>query len=504
MLGPIRFAATLQALYPFWWNEAKIKAKQEERLRALLAHAVQRSSYYRRRFAGIDIARCALEELPTLSKADMMENYDELVTDPRLKKADLSAFVDDPRNLGSLYLGEYGVSHTSGSQGQPALIVQDQHALSLIFAVQFARATRLKRRFLPHLGRFLNPARMAVMTVKPGFYPSAAAFAYIPRYLSPMFKVLRLSYSDPMADNIRRLERFRPEYITGYASALEALGREEAEGRMNLRRTGSLKQITNVAEPLTDEAGAWLETVFGVHVADEYAMGECMVLSSGCIAGRGAHVNADLAILEVVDEHNRPVPPGVEGSKVLVTNLYNHVQPIIRYEVDDRITMSATPCACGSPMPRIARISGRTKDRLWIDDGTGQREVPYYVFLVPLHHVLDLAEHQIVQTGARRFVVRLVPLRGKRLDGERIRDLIMEHVRAEGLESEIEIEIEVVPEIPRGPSGKIARVKNEYALSQSAHRATRESASPRATGADRLHADCVIVTPGRRARPDGF
>lgn len=467
MLGPIRFAATLQSLYPFWWNEAKIKATQEERLRTLLAHAVEHSPYYKRRFSGIDVTTCALTDLPILTKAEMMENYDDLVTDPRLKKADLGAFVDDIRNLGKLYLGRYGVSHTSGSQGQPALIVQDEHALSLIFAVQFARATKLKRRFLPHLGRFLNPARMAVMTVKPGFYPSAAAFAYIPRYLSPLFKVLRLSYSDPMADNVRQLERFRPEYITGYASALESLGREEAEGRMNLRAEAALKQITNVAEPLSDEAGVWLEQVFDTHVADEYAMGECMVLSSGCIAGRGAHVNADLAILEVVDEHNRPVPPGVEGSKVLVTNLYNHVQPIIRYEVDDRVTMSAEPCPCGSPMPRIARISGRTKDQLWIDDGGRMREIPYYVFLVPLHHVLDLAEHQILQTGPRQFVVRLVPLRGKQLAVDGIRERIMENVRAEGLESTIEVAIEVVSEIPRGPSGKISRVRNEYALTKS-------------------------------------
>lgn len=471
MLGAIRFISTLQSLYPFWWTEPKIKAKQEERLRALLAHAVEHSPYYRRRFAGIDIATCALADLPTLTKADMMENYDELVTDPRLKKADLGTFVDDIGNLGKLYLGRYGVSHTSGSQGQPALIVQDQYALSLIFAVQFARATKLTRRFLPHLGRFLNPARMAVMTVKPGFYPSSAAFAYIPKYLSPMFKVLRLSYSDPMADNIRRLERFRPDYITGYASALEALGREEAEGRMNLRETGALKQITNVAEPLSDESGSWLEKVFGAHVADEYAMGECMVLSSGCIAGRGAHVNADLAILEVVDENNRPVPPGVEGSKVLVTNLYNHVQPIIRYEIDDRVTMSAGPCSCGSPMPHIARITGRTKDQLWIDDGEQRREVPYYIFLVPLHHVLDLAEHQVVQTGPRSFVVRLVPLRGKRLSAEHIESMILEHVRAEGLASEIEVQVEVVSEIPRGPSGKVSRVKNEYALTQGKVRA---------------------------------
>jgi phenylacetate-coenzyme A ligase PaaK-like adenylate-forming protein len=306
---------------------------------------------------------------------------------------------------------------------------------------------------------------MAVMTVKPGFYPSAAAFAYQPRYLAPMFKVLRLSYSDTMESNIRRLEQFRPDYITGYASALEALAREEAEGRMNLRRLGCLKQITNVAEPLSDASADFIERTFDAHVTDEYAMGECMVLTSGCIAGRGCHVNADLAILEVVDENNRPVPPGTEGSKVLITNLYNHIQPIIRYEVDDRVTMSAAPCPCGSPMPHVEKITGRSKDKLWIEDGGNRREMPYYVFLVPLHHVLDLAEHQIVQTGPKHFVIRVVPLSGKTLSAKRIHELVMKHVREEGLDTVIDVEIEVVPDIPRGPSGKIARIKNEYALS---------------------------------------
>lgn len=471
MLGVLRFAATLQRLYPFWLSEEKIKAKQERRFRTLLAHAVAYSPFYRRRFAGIDITRCALEDLPILTKAEMMENFDDLVTDRKLKKAELSAFTDDLNNLGKLYLGRYGVSHTSGSQGQPALIVQDQYALALIFAVQFARSTKLKRRFLPHLGRLLDPARMAVFTIKPGFYPSAAAFAYIPRYLAPVFKVLRLSHSDPMSENARKLESFRPHYITGYASALEALGREEAAGRTNLRNLGSLEQITNVAEPITAEDAVELERIFGVHVSDEYAMGECMVLTSGCISGRGAHVNADLAILEVVDANNRPVPPGVEGSKVLVTNLYNHVQPIIRYEVDDRVTLSAEPCPCGSPLPHVASITGRTKDKLWIEENGERREVPYYVFLTPLHHVLDLAEHQIVQTGPRQFVIRLLPLPGRTLSTDRIRSMVHEHVRTEGLDSAIDIEIEIVPELPRGPSGKFSRVRNEYALQRDAEAA---------------------------------
>lgn len=463
MSGPISFVINLQKLYPFWHTAEQIQETQQQRLRALLIHAVEHSPFYRRKFAGLDIETCALSDLPTLTKAEMMENFDDLVTDRRLRKADLGAFVDDRGNLGRYYFGRYGVSHTSGSQGQPAMIVQDRDALALNFAIQFARGTKLKRRFLPHLGRILNPARMAVLTIKPGFYPSAAAFAYLPGFLRPVFKILPISISDPISENNRKLEAFRPHYLTGYASALEAFGREEEKGRLNLRGQGCLSQITNVAEPISNDKAAWLEDVFGVHVSDEYAMGECLVLSSGCQAGRGSHLNADLAILEVVDSENRPVPAGTEGSKVLMTNLYNHVQPFIRYEVDDRVTMGTAPCGCGSVLPHIASISGRSKDLLWIETGGEKREMPYYVFLVGLHHMREMAEHQIVQTGPRDFLIRTVPQKGLTIDPKAVRQRVQDALNDEGLGDVVNFDVEVLTELPRGPSGKIMRVKNEYA-----------------------------------------
>ncbi len=183
--------------------------------------------------------------------------------------------------------------------------------------------------------------------------------------------------------------------------------------------------------------------------------------------GRGAHVNADLAILEVVDDNNQPVPPGTEGSKVLLTNLYNRVQPIIRYEIDDRITMSAKPCGCGNLLPRIEKISGRSKDLLFIETDDGKRrELPYFVIVAGLHHVLEMAEHQIVQTGPRNFLIRAVPLAGQILDAERVRSVVMEQVILEGLDSEIDVDIAIVPELPRGPSGKVSRALNEYSKTE--------------------------------------
>jgi len=45
----------------------------------------------------------------------------------------------------------------------------------------------------------------------------------------------------------------------------------------------------------------------------------------------------DMCIVELVDEDNRPVADGTPSAKVLLTNLHNHTQPLIRYELTDRL-----------------------------------------------------------------------------------------------------------------------------------------------------------------------
>lgn len=462
MIDIIRLVVMLQRLYPFRWSAEDLRRIQEERFRAMLRHAVKHSPYYRRRLAGLDLDHCDPSQIPILTKPEMMENFDELVTDQRIKKADLQKFVSDPSNLGKLYLGRYGVSHTSGSQGQPALIVQDYKARLLPFAARITRGTKTKRGRFSQVHRIFNPARMAVLTQKPGFYPSSSAFAYLPAGLSPVMKILKLSIFDPMPELIAKLEAFRPNFITGYASALEALGREEASGRMNLKKLGSLEQLTNVAEPLPKDHAQRLKDIFGVHVFDEYAMGECLAFSSGCQTEFASHINIDLAKLEVIDAAGAPVPDGQEGAKILVTNLYNFIQPIIRYEIDDRIVLSDKPCSCGSRFPKVKSIIGRSKDMLWIKTNGAVREMPYFLFINTMHHHLDAAEHQVVQTGLNQFVVRVAPIEGKTLARDRILELVRQGLVAEGISTDVNVDVEIVDAIPRSPHGKVARAQNLY------------------------------------------
>src|SRR6185312_8282839 len=108
-------------------------------------------------------------------------------------------------NVGVLYNEKYAVCHTSGSQGQPALIVQDADAILTTFATQFARGVKIERRFLPHLQKLIKPARMAIITQKPGFYASSIFFSFLPVAAKRFLKLERLSVFDAPEHLVVRL-----------------------------------------------------------------------------------------------------------------------------------------------------------------------------------------------------------------------------------------------------------------------------------------------------------
>ena len=148
----------------------------------------------------------------------MMARYDEVVTDRRISRQGVEDFIAEPAHLGQFYLGHYAVCHTSGSQGQPALVVQTWRDLMRGFAVQFARGNPLPKRITQLLQRFWKPVRVAVVTQQPGFYPSGAAFTYLQNAHLPFLRLLRLSVFDPVEQTVARLNAFRPQYLSGYTS----------------------------------------------------------------------------------------------------------------------------------------------------------------------------------------------------------------------------------------------------------------------------------------------
>ena len=155
---------------------------------------------------------------------------------------------------------------------------------------------------------------------------------------------------------VEQLAEYRPTHLTAYASILHEIARQIESGRMSAQAgAGRSRQHQRATHAQAREHYA---EIFGGTGARQLQHGRVPVSHERLPDRGGMHVNADWAILEVVDENNRPVPDGEKGAKVLVTNLANYVQPIIRYEIGDIITMATEPCDCGSNLPFI-------KSRRW-------------------------------------------------------------------------------------------------------------------------------------------
>jgi phenylacetate-coenzyme A ligase PaaK-like adenylate-forming protein len=161
----VRFSVRTRHLYwPKRWSPERVAQVQQRRLSQLVRYAARRSPFYRWKYRGIDLNSPRLEQLPTTYKDEIRQNFEHVVTDPAIRREDVERFIADRANLGQWYLGKYAVSHTSGSQGSPLLILQDRSALEKYFSIL---SSRVHAHGTPGLGeairRLRQPVRVAVV-----------------------------------------------------------------------------------------------------------------------------------------------------------------------------------------------------------------------------------------------------------------------------------------------------------------------------------------------------
>jgi phenylacetate-CoA ligase len=435
---------------------------QRQKLERLVAHARRHSPFFARRYAHLPERGFAIEDLPPVGKAEMMANFDDYCTDRRLRAESLRAFVLDPANIGKKYLGHVAL-HTSGTGGEPALIVHDAHAFAHVKAVGLTRTPgpEMTARQILRIAAG-RPGRLAVLVMDGGLFPSYSNFVHLPR-LHGLFVDLRvLSVRKPLAELVAELEEFQPEGVIGYPSVVEALAREQLAGRLSILRNRPVGAVVTLSEPLLPSARRSIAEAFDVPVDDFYATGECMYIARSCPHGTALHVASDMALLEVVDQGGRPVPPGTFGHKVLLTNLENFVQPFIRYEVSDVVAWEEAACACGSPFPRLKSVSGRTDDILHVAGEQGRSETihPYWL-MVPLLERHDIRDYQIRQLASDALEVSVVPSDarpGPGLLGE-VEAALRASLLSARVDANLRIQVDVVDRILPDPvTGKTRRI----------------------------------------------
>src|SRR6185312_1419874 len=171
--------------------------------------------------------------------------------------------------------------------------------------------------------------------------------------------------------------------------------------------------------------------------------------------------NADLAIVEVVDRAGRPVPAGQFGAKVYLTSLENRVQPFIRYEIPDVVAYDESPCPCGSPLPLLKEVRGRTDDVLYVGGprGGAYEVVHPYTLMVPLLHRDDVREYQVTQVERNAFEVAIVAAAGAAPPADEIEGALRASLRASNVVAEVRLSVRRVERVEPDPrSGKTRRI----------------------------------------------
>jgi phenylacetate-CoA ligase len=428
------------------WPREQLARFRQERLEALVAHARAHSPYYRERIGDGPVELAAL---PVLDKATLMEHFDDIVTDARLRRDELLAHLE--RIDGDeLLLGRYRAMATSGSSGRKGLYVYDRPGWVAIgasimrFSAWAGTRPKLPRR------------RMAMVAGGSPTHMSRRGSAMLSIGLHRM---LALPVTTPVPTMIEALNAFEPECLHVYPSMAVLLADEKRAGR--LRAAPAI--ITTSSELCTREMAAAIEDAFGVRPRDLYASTEGL-WGAECGEGEGHHVFEDLAIVENVDEDGRPVPDGERGARVLVTNLCNLVQPLIRFEISDLVTIDAEPCACGRTLRRMRAIDGRADAVLRLPAAGGAR--------IPVHPLQfgvitadrGVREFQVLQRGDG-VQVRVVVREGQPPAdvAERLRERVGERLAELGV-SDPHVEVEPCAALERPPAGKLQLVVPDEAV----------------------------------------
>lgn len=400
-----------------------VEAFQRERLDALVAHARARSAFYRDWDGG------------TLDKATMMERFDEIVTDPRLRRDALLAHVEGLRGE-ELYLGRYRAMTTSGSSGRKGLFVYDRPEWIALMA-QFLRYTATAG-VRP---RFPRRLRIAVVLSPNGRHMSRRCARSVD---VGVHRVLALSVTQPMSELVARLNAYRPQSLSSFPTIAVQLAEEQRAGRLRI----APELISLSSELLTDEMADRVEETWGVRPHNLYASTEGL-WGVDCAEHAGIHLFEDMVRVENVDERGAPVPDGEPGAKLLITNLFNYTQPLLRLELPDAVTIAADPCACGRTLRRMQSIAGRSDDVLTL---SGVRVHPLQFAVISRDR--DVVEFQVVQTGAASVRVLVVAHDDV---CARLRDAVTERLRALGVPDPV-VEVERRPLLERPASGKLQLV----------------------------------------------
>ncbi len=423
--GPRLERLVEEALERDHWTPQHWEAWRQERLAYLLERAAKTVPYYReiwskRRSRG------------DRASWQYLENWDLLEKEP-LRQHPERFLVDGSRSARMF------VERTSGTTGTPLTMWRGRDAQQAWYALVEARMRRWhgvsgRDRWAIFGGQLVVPVRSR----KPPFWVWNAGMnqLYMSSYhLSP----------DHAAAYLDGLKKFKVVYLLGYTSALYFLAQQALRlGRRDLKMAVAL---TN-AEPLADFQRQVISEAFQCPVRETYGSSEIVGAASECAHGT-MHLWPEAGHLEIWSGTTM-VQPGAPG-ELIWTGLLNADMPLIRYRIGDLAgprTQNTASCSCGASLPVMPRIEGRADDvLLTMDHRRVGRLDPIFKADMPIQ------EAQIIQERLDHIRLRYVPGAGfTARSGDELVRAIRDYLGS------VEVTLEPVDHISRGPNGKFRAV----------------------------------------------
>ncbi|MEP6611212.1 MAG: AMP-binding protein [Mucilaginibacter sp.] len=323
-------------------HSQEITHLQQEKLQELLAYVSQNSPFYKEMFAKHDIDIKSIKTLaditaiPTTAKDDLQQRNDDFLCVPRSK------------------IIEY--TSTSGTLGRPVTIALTEHDLNRLAYNEY-------NSFLCADGS-ADDTYQLMLTLDRQFMAGIAYYLGIRKIGAG---IIRLGPGVP-ALQWETIQRLKPTAIVAVPSFILKLIQFAKDSGIDINST-SVKKAVCIGENIRNNdftlniLGRKITESWDVKLYSTYASTEMQTAFTECGAGKGGHNQADLVIVELLDENDQQVAPGTPG-EVTITTLGVEGMPLLRYKTGDICTYDNEPCTCGRTTLRLSPIMGRKKQMI--------------------------------------------------------------------------------------------------------------------------------------------
>ena len=424
------------------WSNKQIHAFQIIQLRKLLHHVNKHSAYYKKILKSFDINSITpenLNQLPALTKQEVLTHWDDIICVPDLKKEDAEAHLnvlrDDPHTNAFLN-NKYYITATGGSSGLRGLYVWDRDYFPELICANFRRQVQDDT-----LKNIFNPRVVAALTAPSAIHASTPLCTI---QLHEDDQITHLPVDLPIQTLCDKLNKLQPTHVIGYASVIARLAREQLQGRLNI----SPKRATTNSEPLDNESRKNITTAWGIKPNNTWGSVEMGAAGIEDDRHQGLILSEDMIVFEPVDAELKPVLNPKDACKLITTNLFNKTLPLIRYVVDDVLEIQH---ASFTNYQITQTIGGRTDDWFVYPNDI---EIHPMVFWHVLGQEANVAEYQVEQTPDG-VIVRMTTY--KPGDDMALKNRLQTALLKAGL-TQSEIIFEYVPKLPRHlETGKLRR-----------------------------------------------